>query len=226
MKAPRFDLAIAIALVPVLGTGLVLMNQLGRFSYYGVPAEMLEIDAYKVLISSLSMFFVGTALLFTGATLYDSGGSRWWERLTFGVFFAAALTAAFWVRDLDWHRPVSWATVVFVAFTGLVIFGAERWARRESSLGPLERISGWALTAFFGSLLVLSATFAHGYLAERDRKTFTFVENSDDAVVGRSGDLLILKTYDGAQGKFQQERTKFLRMDDSTVLVTRTIPAR
>lgn len=37
MATRKFDLAITIALVPVLGTGLVLMNQLGRYLYYGVP---------------------------------------------------------------------------------------------------------------------------------------------------------------------------------------------
>ena len=71
MERGKFDLAIAIALVPILGTGLVLINQLGRLMFYGVPFELLELDAYKILISSLSMLFMGTAVCYVGATFYD-----------------------------------------------------------------------------------------------------------------------------------------------------------
>lgn len=226
MNTRKFDLAVAIALVPILGTGLVLMNQLGRFFYYGVPPELLELDAYKVLISSLSMLFVGIALLYLGTALYDSAGSRAWQRLLFYMVFAAALTSAFWLKDLSWNRSISWPSVVFVTFTGLVMFGAERWLGREARAAPLERVSGWALTAFFVSMLGLSATCAHGYLAERDRTSFTFVGNSDDAVVGRSGDFLILKTYDAERKMFVRERTKLLSVQSSIILVTRTVPPR
>lgn len=224
MTTRKFDLAIAIALVPILGTGLVLMNQLGRFFYYGVPPEMLEMDAYKVLTSTLSMIFIGTALLYAGATLYDSTGSRVWERMVFHLCFAAMLTAPFWFEDLDWNRSVSWAAVAFVVFTGLVMFGAERWLRREAGAEPRERLSGWALIAFFASVLVLAATCTHGYLAERDRTSYTFVGTSNDAVVGRLGNMLILKTYDVERRTFVREHTKLLSVQDSLVLETRTVP--
>lgn len=200
------------------------MNQLGRFFYYGVPPEMLEMDAYKVLTSSLSMPFIGTALLYAGATLYDSAGPRVPERMVFHLCFAAMLTAPFWLEDFDWNSSVSWVAVGFVVFTGLVMFGTERWLRREAEAEPQERLSGWALIAFFASVLVLVATCAHGYLAERDRTSFTFVGTSNDAVVGRLGDMLILKTYDVERRTFVRERTKLLSVEDSLVLETRTVP--
>ena len=52
MERGKFDLAIAIALVPILGTGLVLINQLGRLMFYGVPFELLELDRRPPALSS------------------------------------------------------------------------------------------------------------------------------------------------------------------------------
>lgn len=223
MTTGKFDLAIAVALVPVLGTGLVLMNQLGRYFFYGVPPELLELDAYKVLVSSLSMLFLGASLLYLGATLYDSSGEQGRPRLTFHLLFAAALTGPFWANDLDWRHSVSWATVGFVGFTGSVFFGAERWLRRERVAKLQERVSGWALTVFFASLLVLAATCAHGYLAEQDRTSHTFLAATDDAVVGRVGGLLIIKTYDPKVGTFNRQLTKLVSVEEVIVLEVRSI---
>lgn len=187
---------------------------------------MLELDAYKVLISSLSMLFIGLALLYVGATFYNSAGSRAWQRMAFHLIFAVVLTAPFWYKEIDRSHPIPWLAVLFVIFTGAVMFGAERWLHREAVVSPSERLSGWALVAFFSSLLVLLATCGHGYLSERDRTFHTFVAASNDAVVGRVGDLLILKTYDPERKIFVHERTKLLSVEASLVLETRTVSPR
>src|ERR1700741_5127663 len=168
MTKGKFDLAIAVALVPLLGTGLVLMNQLGRYLYYGVPPEMLELDAYNVLFTSLSMLFIGSALLYAGATLYDASGTRAWQRMCFHLIFATILTAPFWYKEVDRSHSIPWPAVVFAIFTGTVTFGAERWLRRKAK-SRSDQLSGWALAAFFTSLFVLVATCGHGYLSERDK---------------------------------------------------------
>jgi hypothetical protein len=221
MMKGKFDLAIAVALVPVLGTGLVLMNQLGRYSYYGIPPELLELDAYKVLVSSLSMLFIGSALFYVGSTLYDAAGPRAWHRIIFHILFAAALTVPFWYRD--YADP--WQSVPFVLFTAGVMFGVERWLRHKVE-SPRDQFSGWSLVAFFSSLLVLAATCAHGYLSEKDRTTHTFVASSNEAVVGRVGDLLILKTYDPVNNVFVHERTRLVNVETSIILEVRSVLPR
>jgi hypothetical protein len=219
----KVDLALAVALVPVLGTGLVLVNQLGRYFYYGVPPEMLELDAYKVLVSSLSMFFIGSTLLYVGASFYDSRGSRTWHRLGFHLLFAAILTAPFWLKEVGRSLTSAWLALLFVAFTAAVMFGVERRFKRGAT-DTSDQLSGWSLVAFFSSLLILIATCAHGYLSERDRTSYTFVESSNDAVVGRLGDLLILKTYDPTHRTFERDRTVLVSVERSLVLETRAMP--
>lgn len=223
MYKHKFDLALAIALVPVLGTGLVLMNQLGRYFYYGIPPEMLELDAYKVLISSLSMVFIGCALLYVGATFYDSRGSRIWHRIGFHLLFAAILTAPFWLKEIGRSHASAWLALLFVAFTAAVMFGVELMLKRGAT-DTSDQLSGWSLVAFFSSLLILIATCTHGYLSERDRPSYTFVGSSNDAVVGRVGDLLILKAYDPIHQTFERDRTVLVSVEKSLVLVTRTVP--
>lgn len=222
MERGKFDLAIAIALVPILGTGLVLINQLGRLMFYGVPFELLELDAYKILISSLSMLFMGTAVCYVGATFYDPRESPLPVRLLFHLIFAAAVTSPFWLSDLDFDRPISWPGVILVVLTGMIIFGIDYWLKREKEANPKERLSNWLLTTFFGSLLVLGIATTHGYLAERDRVSFPFLGDSDEAVVGKVGDLLIVETYDRERRTFDTDRTKLVSSEGAT-LVTRTI---
>lgn len=223
MSKRKLDLALAVALVPVLGTGLVLMNQLGRYFYYGVPPEMLELDAYKVLISSLSMVFIGSTLLYVGATFFDSRGSRTWHRIGFHLLFAAILTAPFWLKEIGRSHTSAALASLFVAFTAAVMFGVERMLKRNAS-DPIDQLSGWSLVAFFSSLLILIATCTHGYLSERDRTFYTFVGSSNDAVVGRVGDLLILKAYDPIHRTFDRDRTVLVSVQKSLVLETRTMP--
>ncbi|PZQ32501.1 MAG: hypothetical protein DI562_03340 [Stenotrophomonas acidaminiphila] len=222
MGARKFDLAIAIALVPILGTGLVLINQLGRLLFYGVPPEFLELDAYKILISSVSMVLMGATVCFLGATFYSSEDSSVGSRFTFHLIFASALTAPFWLSDLDLQRPISWPALTMVILTGIGFFFIERWIKRRKKTGSLENISDWSLVIFFGLIFVLFATTAHGYLAEEDRVSFTFIANSNDVVVGRAGELLIVKTYNSEHRSFNRDVTKLVA-SEGVVLETRTL---
>jgi len=220
----KFDLAIAVALIPILGTGLVLMDQLGRFLFYGIPAELLEIDAYKVLVSSLSMIVVGCALLYAGASFYDPAGQKPAVRLVFHLGFAAALTSPFWARDVQFGARVSIPTVAFVLFTGGVFFSTERWLRQHRTLRGRERLSGLGLICCLLTILVFLATLTHGYLGERDRTSFTFVAGSNDAFVGRTGELLILKGYDPRTRCFVRARTKLVTVESALTMEQRSVP--
>jgi hypothetical protein len=226
MEQNKFDLAIGVALIPVLGTGLVLINQVGRFLFYGIPLELLELDAYKVLVSGVSMLLIGLALVYTGATLHSLAGTRWWERLAFNLGFAVILTASFWAKDLHWGWSVSWATVVFVGFVGGVFYAVERWLRRHAPSSAQERIAGWALVASLSCGLLLVAALAFGVVAERDRTLFSFISHTNDAVVAKSGDLLIVKTYDSDRHEFDHEQTKLVTIDGQVILESRTVPRR
>jgi hypothetical protein len=221
----RLDTVIAAGLIPMVGTGVVLMDQVGRFLFLNIPLEMLEVDAYKILVSSISVLFIGAATIYTGASLYESRDYSHPLRIVFHIFLAAVLTAPFWMTDVSWNRPISWPSIFFVAFTALVMFGVERWLRREAIVSTQERISGWALTLFFASLLVMSGTVAHGYLAEGDRTTYTFISATNDAVVGRIGSILILKTFDEKRDTFSGQ-TKLMPVVNVTSLETRQVRER
>jgi len=219
MSRLRFDLAIAIALVPILGTGLVLMDQLGRFIFYGVPPELLEVDAYKILISGLATLFLGTAVCYLAATFYDSRDASAAVRFFFHLIFAAAVTAPFWMGDLDLDRPISWPSVALIALAGTTFFCIERWLKRERAISTQERVAGWSLVTFAGSLFIIGATTAHGYLAERDRRSFTFLAKTNDVVVARAGDTLILKQFDPAHLTFDRDQTKLVNSDGAVLEV-------
>lgn len=100
----KVDLAIAVALAPIIGSGVVLIYQLARFLFYVVPAELLELDGYKILIRDVSTIFVGTAMLFAATTLYGPVGNKPAVRFLFHFAFAAAITALLWVRDVASER--------------------------------------------------------------------------------------------------------------------------
>lgn len=220
----KFDLAIAVALIPILGTGLVLMDQLGRFFFYGIPAELLELDAYKILISSLSMIIVGCALLYAGASFYEPAGQKPAVRLIFLLGFAAVLTSPFWLRDIRFRAPISIPTVAFVLFTGGVLFCTERWLRQHRTLFGRERLSGLGLICCLLTILIFLATLTHGYLTERNRTSFTFVTGSNDAFIARTGELLILKGYDPHTRCFVRTRTKLIAIESALTLEQRSIP--
>jgi hypothetical protein len=224
MEQSKFDLAIGVALIPLLGTGLVLSNQFGRLLYYGIPPEMLELDAYKVMVSGGSMLLLGLALIYTAATIHNLAGDRWWERLAANIGFATVLTSAFWVKDLRWAQPISWAIVLLVVATGAVFYNVERWLRRNAPASPQERIAGWAMVAFLTSLFLLAATFFLGAISERDRTMFPFIGQTNDAVVAKSGDLLIIKHYDPNKHEFDRSNTTLLVVDGRLDLEERVLP--
>lgn len=222
--AKKFDLAVAVALIPILGTGLVLTDQLGRFLYYGIPMELLEIDAYKVLISSFSMIVIGCALIYAGARFYDPVGQRAAERLVFHLGFASVLTSPFWIPDLHFGARISVPTVAFVLFTAGVFFATERWLRQHRKLNGRERLSGAGLIGCLLTILIFLATLVHGYLGERDRTSFTFIAGSNDAFVGRTGDILILKGYDPSTRCFVRTQTKLITIGSGLAMEQRSVP--
>lgn len=222
MRGGKFDLAIAIALTPIIGTGLVLTDQIGRLLFYGVPPEFLELDAYKILLSSVSMLLMGSTIFYLGSTFYEQEDSSPLSRFFFHLLFATVVTAPFWLGDFEFGRPVSLPSVGFIFLTGVVLFGIERWLKRDKKEGVKEQISDWSLISFFGSLMVLAATITHGYLSERDRTSLTFLAGSNNAVVSRAGDLLIVKTYDPTTKAFDKDRTKLVS-SEGAVLETRKI---
>jgi hypothetical protein len=170
------------------------------------------------------MIVVGSALLYAGASYYDSTGQKPAVRLAFHLGFAVVLTLPFWVSGVQLGAPISVPTVAFVLLTGVVLFSTERWVRQHRTLHGRERLSGLGLICCLLTILVFLATLTHGYLGERDRRSFTFVAGSNDALVGRTGELLILKSYDPHTRCFVRTRTKLVAIESALTMEQRSIP--
>lgn len=206
-----------------------MFDQVGRYLYYDIPLEFLEIDAYKLITSSLTLLFAVTSTAyFTTTILGDEGPPKDFAgRVVFHGILGAAVTVPLWLPTLDWKHDVSWPMVVLVGLAGVPTWLASKaLGRRRRGIGLSERVAGWAIASFAVLVGVCMLTVGHGYKAEESRTQFAFLEKTQRAVVGRMGDLLIAKEYDPASKGFRQGRVILINVEDTAVLDVRELPAR
>lgn len=218
-----------LALLPVLGMAVIAVHQMGKYIYFGVPLEFLEIDTVKILLSGLSLALYSAAALYALFLLYhrDSipGGPR---RFLHHLFIATFISMPFWVKGVGLDSTISWPTVLFICFCAAVTASAEHRLKRLKDQGEkmsrLQKIESYVGTSFWVALLILSAVFAHGSITAKDQISRTFISGSDRFVVARSGDVLISKQYDPTTKSFVRDRTILVTMGDEIELVVRAAP--
>lgn len=223
----KWDLAAAVAVLTILGPGLVTMHQVGRYAYYDIPFELLEINAYQLLTSGLSLLFAVASTVFLATTLVNGSEApkARAERLARRMVLAGLLSMPIWVEDFEWGGEVSWPTVGLIGLIGWGLWGVESvLAKRRPRGEPVgDRIGRWAHAAFVSALAILVLAVAHGYQTERGRTHYTFVAATERAIIGKFGDSLITKEYDPRTRRFKPSRTVLVIVEDTLVLEGRRI---
>lgn len=225
LKSSRYE-PYLLAFLPLLGIALVVIHQMGRYSFYSVSFEFLEIDTVKILISALSLGLFGTAAIYSLSLLYDSDYAKTPATHYLSHLAAAAfLTAPFWADTLNLKSSLSIPTITFITFASVVTFFIEKHIRKSGAASPelsvIAQMAAHAGILFWGTLLVTLATFAHGYLKEDDLDKRVFVEGTNYLFVGRVSGQLVLKEYEPASKKFIDGRTILMQPGVTTVLVER-----
>lgn len=225
LKPSRYE-PYLLAFLPLLGIALVVVHQMGRYSFYSVPFDFLEIDTVKILISALSLGLFGTAAIYSLSLLYDADYAKTPATHYLSHLAAAAfLTTPFWADTLSLKSSLSIPTIAFILFASAVTFFIGKHIRKSgaasSGLSVLARMAAHAGVLFWGTLLVTLATFAHGYLKEGDLSKRIFVEGTNYLFVGRVSGQLVLKVYEPESKRFVSGRTILMQPGVTTVLVER-----
>lgn len=219
-----------LALLPLVGIAIVAVHQMGQYQFYGVPLELLELDTVKIILSGMTLSLYGAAGIYAVTLVYDKVAPPGALRIFNHLAIAAFITMPFWIGGMDFKAPLSWPTIIFVVFCASVTTFAERQLRRikraDSQLPSTQQIGPVAALVFWVGLLILVATWVHGGIWARDRPERTFIEGTDQIVVGRAGDALIVKEYDPAKRSIDTNRTALVKGDKTIVLVTRGAPVQ
>ncbi|HVI60513.1 MAG TPA: hypothetical protein VM619_16785 [Luteimonas sp.] len=228
---PAIKEAYLLALLPLIGIAIVAVHQMGRYQFYGVPLEYLEIDTVKIILSGLSLALYAAASIYAiTALMSEQNLPSWPSRFIAHLFIAAFLTMPYWVGNLSIKNSISWPTLLFIGFCACVTATAEYKIRRlnhsDKPVSRTELINTAAGVGFWVILLVLLATFTHGALTAKDQTKRTFIEGTNLMIVARSGDVLITKKYDPTRQSFDKDRTVLVVLDKSTTLVTREAPLK
>ena len=214
-----------LAALPLLGVALVVLHQLGRYTFYSVPFEFVEIDTVKTLLSTLAIVLFSLAATYSLSVFFDGKESNH----PVAHFLAHLGTWSFlnWLEDFDVSAPISYGTVAFVIFASAVTFYTDRHVRRsiakkeQSNRTLLATIGTNAGVLFWLVILVIVATTLHGFASEKDHKVRTFIEGTNYLLVGRSEGQLILKRYDPAAKKIMRGTTILKEPEGTIVLVER-----
>lgn len=226
MRSFKWDAPALVAVLSVLGPGLVALNQMGRYAYYDIPFELLEIDTYKLLTSGFSLLFAvaSTLYLATSVVSSDVRPTNMIERVVVYVVLATLLSLPIWGEQLELGGDVSWPIVGLIALMAWALGVTERALVQRRSREPLsERVGRWALAAFASALAVAICTTVLGYQSERSRTNYTFIAGTPRAIVGKSGDSLITKVYEPSAKRFRPGVTVLVSVDKTLTLQVKQI---
>ena len=215
-----------LAALPLGGIAIVAINQMGKYMYFGVPLEFLEIDTVKILVSGLSLALYSAAAIASLAMLYNKesipdGPKRFLHHIIIATF----ISLPFWIEGVGLKSSISWATVAFITFCAVITASAEHHLKKLSKEGDrltrLQKIESVSGTFFWVSLLILAAVFAHGANTAAQVEKRLFIDGTNYFVVARAGELLVTKEYFPSDHAFDKERTIVISITDRIVLTER-----
>lgn len=223
----RFE-PLLLAALPLLGVALVVLHQMGRYTFYSVPFEFVEIGTVKTLLSALAIVPFCLAATYSLSLFFDGKESNhpvahFLAHLGAWLF----LSSMYWLEDFDFSAPISYSTVAFVLLASAITFYTDRHIRKSIAKQEpanrtwIEIIGTNAGVLFWLVMLVIVATVLHGALSERDHKVRTFIEGTNYLLVGRSEGQLILKEYDPTTQKLVRGTTILKEPAGTIVLVER-----
>lgn len=214
-----------LPLLPLAGIALVTTNQMGRYSFYSVPFDFLEIDTVKTLISVFSLGLFSVAGLYSLLLLHyrdDIKTAR--SRFLFHLGAASFITMPFWVESLSLRGKPSLPTIAFILFAAAVTYFADTHVLKAKStdLSTHDRLSSGLGVMFWVTILVLFSTFTHGYIREKELRTRLFVSGTNLIFVGKAGGQFVLKEYNPATKRIDKARTIVLQPSERTTLIERS----
>jgi hypothetical protein len=143
-----------LAALPLGGIAIVAINQMGKYLYFGVPLEFLEIDTVKILVSGLSLALYSAAAIASLAMLYNKetipdGPKRFLHHLLIATF----ISLPFWIDGIGLKSSISWPTVFFIVFCAIVTASAEHHLKKlknqSETLTMLQKIESFYGTNFW-----------------------------------------------------------------------------
>lgn len=215
-----------LALLPVFGAALTSVHQMGQFAFYEVPHQFIEFSTINTLISAVALTVTSAAALLSLAIAYNRDVRSWWQRVVQHIVLAAMLTGPFWFKSVSLSAAPSLPTIGLILLLAAAGLMAESYYRDvqsgdDSTLDLQKRTEKALHVLVFLGFTGLMCAFSHGYYHAKDRRSWIFIQGTDDLVVGSYNGRLVVKQYNRTTAQIDKNRTILLEPPDRLIVEER-----